>query len=88
MEDTLKIRSISTNGKYSERDLLEKIDFTMSDSTALNLKLIEKVCEDFDVDKVPSSILCNVHHLMMFQSMAYSINRVGHVQSKVKYFAK
>ena len=76
MEDTLKILLISTNGRYSEevgilnRFLLEKIDFTMSDSTAHNLKVIEKVGEDLDVDKVPSTILCNVHPLMMFQGKA------------------
>ena len=39
----------------------------MSDSTAHNLKVMEKVCEDEGVENDPIVLLCNIHPLMMFQ---------------------
>ena len=65
---TLKILSASSGYKYTEKDILSKIKFHMADSTAHNLKVIEKVCEEVGVDDVPKTLLCNVHPLMLFQS--------------------
>ena len=48
--------------------ILQKVSFWMSDSTCHNLKVIEKVCDNLEVEDVPSTILCNVHPLMMFQT--------------------
>ena len=55
--------------KYTVRtqEILKKIDFTMGDSTAHNLGVMEKVCEDEGLETAPSVVLCNVHPLMMFQ---------------------
>ena len=39
----------------------------MTDSTAHNIVVIEKVCKDLEVENVPKTLLCNVHPLMMFQ---------------------
>ena len=39
----------------------------MSDSTAHNLKVMEKVCEDEGVENNPIVLLCNIHPYMMFQ---------------------
>ena len=63
---TIQILSAASAYKYSTSDIL-KIIFVMSDSTAHNLKVMEKVCEDEDVEKNPLVFLCNIHPLMMFQ---------------------
>ena len=39
----------------------------MTDSTAHNIVVIEKVCKDLEVENVPKTLWCNVHPLMMFQ---------------------
>ena len=42
--------------------------FDMLWRTALpNLNVVEKVCEDLDVENVPAQLLCNVHPLKLFQ---------------------
>ena len=64
---TIQILSAASTYKYSTSDILKKITFAMSDSTAHNLKVMEKVCEDEDVEKNPLVFLCNIHPLMMFQ---------------------
>ena len=63
---TIQILSAASAYKYSSSDIL-KITFVMSDNTAHNLKVMEKVCEDEDVEKNPLVFLCNIHPLMMFQ---------------------
>ena len=63
---TLEILSIASKGKYTKEDILSRISFVVSDSTAHNLGVIEAVCEELKVDKVPDTLLCNVHPLMMF----------------------
>ena len=61
---TLEILSIASKGKYTKEDILSRISFVVSDSTAHNF--IEAVCEEVKVGKVPDTLLCNVHPLMMF----------------------
>ena len=78
MKDTVRILSISTRNKYSEQEILRKVNFVMTDSTSHNLKVIEKVCEDLSVDKVPSTLLCNVHPLMMFQNKIKQLCQMLH----------
>ncbi|XP_066926157.1 uncharacterized protein [Clytia hemisphaerica] len=63
---TFDILSASSNRKYSNKDILKKISFVMSDSTAHNIGVIESVCEELAIDDVPKTLLCNVHPLMMF----------------------
>lgn len=64
---TLKILSAASLHKFSEQDILNHIKFVMTDSTSHNLEVIEAVCDELDVDNVPSTLLCNIHPLMMFQ---------------------
>ena len=64
---TIQILSAASAYKYSKSDILKKIIFVMSDSTAHNLKIMEKFCEDKRVENNPSVILYNIHPLMMFQ---------------------
>ena len=63
---TFDILSAASNRKYSNKEILKKVSFVMSDSTAHNLGVIESVCEELDIDDVPKTLLCNVHPLMMF----------------------
>ena len=66
---TLKILSAASGYRYEENDILRKIDFVMTDSTAHNIGVIEKVCQELNVDEAdcPKTLLCNIHPLMMFQ---------------------
>ena len=64
---TLEILSAASAGKYTEKEILEKIDFVMTDSTAHNLGVIEEVCKELNTGTVPDSLVCNVHPTMMFQ---------------------
>ena len=64
---TLEILSAASAGKYTEKEILEKIDFVMTDSTAHNLGVIEEVCRELNTETVPDSLVCNVHPTMMFQ---------------------
>ena len=59
--------SAATGCKFSEKDLVEKIDFVITDSTSHNLGVIEDVCEDLNIDSVPCSLVCHIHPTMMFQ---------------------
>ena len=61
-----KILATSSGWKYTEKDLIEKIDFVMTDSTAHNLGVIQDLCVELETVCVPDSLICNVHP-MMFQ---------------------
>ena len=64
---TLKILSAASFYRYSEKDILNRIDFVMTDSISHNLKVIESVCEKFEVENIPGRLLCKIHPLMMLQ---------------------
>ena len=64
---TIQILSAASVYKYSTSDVIKEITFVMSDNTAHNLEVIEKVCEDVGAENNPLVILCNIHSLMMFQ---------------------
>ncbi|MEO0686683.1 MAG: hypothetical protein AAFY76_16990, partial [Cyanobacteria bacterium J06649_11] len=74
---TLRILTASVTYKYTEKDLLERIDFVMTDSTSHNLEVMENVCERHGVEP-PKSLLCNVHPLMMFQRKVKEIFQLLH----------
>lgn len=74
---TLRILTASVAYKYTEKDLLERIDFVMTDSTSHNLEVMENVCERHGVEP-PKSLLCNVHPLMMFQRKVKEIFQLLH----------
>ena len=64
---TFKILAASSGWKYTGKDLVEKIDFVMTDSTAHNLGVIQDVCAELETENEPDSLICNVHPMMMFQ---------------------
>ena len=64
---TFKMLAASTGWKYTEKELVEKIDFVVIDSTSHNLGVIEKVCTELQTDSVLYSLVCHVHPMMMFQ---------------------
>ena len=64
----MKILSAATGHKYSEEDIFKRVDFVMTDSTSLNLRVTGMVGKGLQVDGIPKTLLCNVQHLMMFQA--------------------
>ena len=74
---TLRILSASVGYKYSEKELLDQIDFVMTDSTSHNLTVIEKVCDHFEA-RHPKALLCNIHPLMMFQRKMQEVYQLLH----------
>ena len=64
---TYKILAASSGWKYTEKDLVEKIDFVMTDSTAHNIGVIQDVCDELETDSIPDSLICHIHPMMMFQ---------------------
>ena len=62
-----EILSASCRHEYSEKEILQHIKFSMTDSTSHNLNVIDLVAEELRAESVPSTLLCNVHPLMMFQ---------------------
>ena len=67
---TLKILSAACGYKYTESEILKKINFIMTDSTAHNIGVTDLLCEDFNIDETdrPQTLLCNIHPLMLFQN--------------------
>ena len=74
---TLRILTASVGYKYTEKQLLERIDFVMTDSTSHNLEVMENVCNRLDAEP-PKSLLCNVHPLMMFQRKVKEVFQLLH----------
>lgn len=75
---TLQILSAATGQRYSDKEILEKIQFIMTDSTAHNIGVIQKVCEDLESENVPKSLVCNIHPLMMFQRKVKKVFQIIH----------
>ena len=57
---TYKILAASPGWKYTEKDLVEKIDFVMADSTAHNMGVIQDVCDELETDSIPDSLICHI----------------------------
>ena len=64
---TLDILSASSGHRYSKKQILEKVTFTMTDSTSHNVGVMDMVCEELSVEEVPPHLFCDVHPLMLFQ---------------------
>ena len=52
---------------YTEYQIMAKIDIVMAESTSHNLRVTEMVCDEVESSYIPSSIMCNIHPLMMTQ---------------------
>ena len=57
---------LSVCGSVPADHLWEKIDFVMTDGTAHNLEVDEKVAEHLGSEHVPEHLLCQVHPALMF----------------------
>lgn len=60
--------SSATGQRYSKPDILHKISFVITDSTSHNLKVIEGVCEELEVQKALEIMLCNIQLLVSQQN--------------------
>ena len=78
VQTTLEILSAATGYMYTESQIIAKIDFVMTDSTSHNLDVIEMVCEEKESEYVPSSLVCNIHPLMMMQLKVKQLFQVIH----------
>ena len=58
---TYKMLAAANAWKFNESDLVNKIDFVMTDSTAHNLGVIEDVCSELQVENIPNSLVFHVH---------------------------
>ena len=75
---TLNMLSASCGGRYSEKEILGKMDFIMSSAAAHNMTVIEEVCKGPGSPHIPNSLVCNVHPLMMFQDKVKEIYQKIH----------
>ena len=66
---TYKMLAAATGWRYTEKDLVEQIDFVMTDSMSHNLGVIEEVCAELEAESVPDSLLCHVHPMAVWQEI-------------------
>ena len=57
---------LETCGGVDPKDLFQKINFKMMDSTAHNFGVDEQVSIDLRTDHVPDELLCLTHPALMF----------------------
>ena len=57
---------LATCSGVDPKDLFEKINFRMMDSTAHNFSVNGKVLIDIGTDHVPDELLCSTHPVLMF----------------------
>ena len=62
----MKILSAATGYKYSAKEIVEKVNFVMTHSTAHNLGVFDSVCEDLVAEHSLTSVTCNMHVLIKF----------------------
>lgn len=64
---TLDILPTAPRNECTPESVLSKIKVVMTDNTSHNLNVVEKVCEEYDLDLKPSTLLGNAHPLVIFQ---------------------
>lgn len=62
----LNILSVVSNGKYSAKDLHERITFKVTDGVSHNFGVEEIVAVELGTDYIPDHLLCHTHPVMMF----------------------
>ena len=70
---TFKMLAAAPGWKYTEKDLVEKIDFVITDNTSHNLGVINELCDDIGTDSVPEWLICHAHPRTMFQRKTKSV---------------
>ena len=78
VQTKLEILSAATECMYTESQIMAKMDFVMTDSISHSLGVIEMVCEEKKSEYVPSSLVCNIHPLMMMQLRVKQLFQVIH----------
>lgn len=68
--------SAACGGQHCEKDILQKIDFIMTDSTADDLNVTKNVCQELGWDSVPNSLECDLHALMFVKRKGGWVNRI------------
>ena len=61
---------------------MAKIDFVMTDSASHKLGVIQMVCEEAENEYVPSSLVCNIHPLIIMQRKGKQLFQVIHDTSR------
>ena len=80
---TYKMLAAANAWKFNESDLVNKIDFVMTDSTAHNLSVIEDFFSELQVENIPDSLVCHVHP-MISDSLVCHVHPMMMFQRKVK----
>jgi hypothetical protein len=60
LKTTLKMLSAASGYTYSEKDIMTKIDFTLTDGAKHNLEVVSKVCEELEIKDQYHALLCHV----------------------------
>ena len=58
----------SCGHRYSTVEIFKKVIFTMTDSTAHNIGVMNLVCDALNVENMPQQPFCNVHPFFMFRN--------------------
>ena len=80
---------LATCSGVDPKDLFEKINFRMMDSTAHNFGVDEQVSIDLGTDHVPDELLCSTHPVLMFNRAIIDIfQTIESAVGKDKLYAK
>lgn len=60
--------------RYSQKAIVNRIDFVVTDSTLHSLEVTESVCKKFEVENILRT-LCNIDPLMMLQGKIIELCR-------------
>lgn len=63
--------------RYSQKAIVNRIDFVVTDSTFHSLEVTESVCKKFEVENILRT-LCNIDPLMMLQGKIIELCREIH----------
>ena len=71
-----------SEGKYSSKDLFERIQFKVTDSTSHNFQVDDLVALELGTDHIPEHLLCHTHPVLMFnrkmiETFASIENKIG-----------
>lgn len=62
----LNILSIVSDGKYTAKDIQEKVTFKLTDGVSHNFGIEEMVALELGTDHIPDHLLCHTHPVLMF----------------------
>ncbi|KAI8509055.1 hypothetical protein Bbelb_129030 [Branchiostoma belcheri] len=62
----LNILSVVSNGKYTAKDIQEKVTFKLTDGVSHNFGIEEMVALELGTDHIPDHLLCHTHPVLMF----------------------